>query len=320
MIPFIGALIGPIIDAVGGALGLPKEITTAAKAGIAAVTGDVVTALSCAADLVGSVVDMACKAATTECPRKRSADGYAPAPPQRSSSDDKYANAVRAVHDHFDLLDTAAGIGWRDGVIGKADLEAALRNPDLPAELKEACRYLLANPAALNKIDAASVDGPFGLVDGFISKKDVKKSYSELPPQAPGASAPGGNGSAIAGAGSAGGSGTDFRALLASGMSLEDVVMFILGRCLERLDKEVENTIGELDAANQRLVSAQKQTNGNGGSQQAAATAAKTDVDKIQMRMQSLVEKRQQMFQLMSTMSSKFNESSKAILANLSRA
>lgn len=77
--------------------------------------------------------------------------------------------ALGVIRKHFDALDTAAGLGARDGIIGRTDLEAAARNTRLPAELRSACQSLISNPAALAGLDVASgykqTDGLFSLGD-----------------------------------------------------------------------------------------------------------------------------------------------------------
>lgn len=84
--------------------------------------------------------------------------------------------AATILEKYFDLLDTAAGIGKKDGIIGKKDLEAVAQNPDAPQELKDAVSYLLKNPMMLNALDVGS---GVGEVDGKISKGDLKKFIEE---------------------------------------------------------------------------------------------------------------------------------------------
>jgi|GEM_PF-6947369 len=100
-----------------------------------------------------------------------------PQPPAEPTYEEKWANAVRQLNAHFDLLDTAAGIGGRDGIIGRADLEAAVQNPGLPQELRDACQFLLDNPAVFNRLDVAA---GIGRVDGRIGRADVARALSEL--------------------------------------------------------------------------------------------------------------------------------------------
>ena len=76
--------------------------------------------------------------------------------------------ALSTCRDNFDLLDTAAGIGDRDGIIGRADLQAILEAPGATPRLKAAARYLLDHFSELD--DAA---GNLGREDGKISMQDL---------------------------------------------------------------------------------------------------------------------------------------------------
>jgi hypothetical protein len=92
------------------------------------------------------------------------------------------ARAAALLEKHFDTLDTAAGIGEKDGRIGRADLEAMAsgKNPGAPAELVEACKWLLENPGLLNALDTAA---GIGEADGIIGKVDTQaavRKYSQL--------------------------------------------------------------------------------------------------------------------------------------------
>ncbi len=271
--------------------------------------------------------------------------------------DAEYQNALSELSRYFDLLDTAAGIGTKDGVVAKVDLQAAVTNPDLPDDLKKACQFLLDNPAVYNEINAAGGASD----DGFITKADVDAAIQNLPSsltngwvgnqppvdptpwdgtQTDGANAipldnnpplpdPNGGfetGGAYTGGPYAGGSNgpgaytpygneaIDTKQLFSSGMSMEDVVQFVLGRSLGAIDTQIQGLVGELNQAEQAEAAAQK------GGSSAKAQAAQNDVQMLQMQLQDLVQKREQMFQLMSNMSETFNETAKSILANLGRA
>jgi hypothetical protein len=50
-------------------------------------------------------------------------------------------------HENYDMVDTAAGIGSKDGVIGKVDLEAAMRNESFPPDVRAAAYHLLQSGA-----------------------------------------------------------------------------------------------------------------------------------------------------------------------------
>ncbi len=74
---------------------------------------------------------------------------------------------------YFNLLDTAAGAGKRDGLIGRGDLEAALKNADLPEELRTVIDYLCTNSAAFDLLDSANAKK--GKKDGLIGWGDLEK-------------------------------------------------------------------------------------------------------------------------------------------------
>jgi len=98
---------------------------------------------------------------------------------------ERYAHAVNMLDLYFDVLDTAAGRGKKDGKISERDLRAALRNPALPQELRDACRFLLENRGALRSLD---IGAGKGWCDGIISKKDVAAVLAKLPAELRGAS------------------------------------------------------------------------------------------------------------------------------------
>ena len=88
--------------------------------------------------------------------------------------------AVATVKENFDLLDTAAGIGGKDGLIGVVDLEAITKTPAAPSHLKEAAQFLLNNPAYRNQLDVAA---GIGKVDGLIGKVDVDAFQKDHSPR-----------------------------------------------------------------------------------------------------------------------------------------
>ena len=88
--------------------------------------------------------------------------------------------AVATVKENFDLLDTAAGIGGKDGLIGVADLKAITKTPAAPSHLKEAAQFLLNNPAYRNQLDVAA---GIGKVDGLIGKCDVDAYQKDHSPR-----------------------------------------------------------------------------------------------------------------------------------------
>lgn len=85
---------------------------------------------------------------------------------------------------YFNIADTAAGIGGKDGLVGKNDLAALVNTPGAPPELRAAAQFLLQNPALFNALDTAA---GIGKVDGLIGRNDMD-AYQ--PVGGPGAGAP----------------------------------------------------------------------------------------------------------------------------------
>jgi len=67
---------------------------------------------------------------------------------------------------NYDMVDTAAGIGSKDGIIAREDLEAAFRNESFPDEVRAAA-YHLAQPGVWDRIHS----------DGFLSKADGQNPF-----------------------------------------------------------------------------------------------------------------------------------------------
>lgn len=104
---------------------------------------------------------------------------FFPQPQNQESYDAQFKSAVETLNKNFSLLDTAAGIGGKDNVVGQLDLKAAMNNPKLPKELKDAISFLMQNPAAMHQLDVAAGKGN---VDGFISKADMEAAVKSLAP------------------------------------------------------------------------------------------------------------------------------------------
>jgi len=98
--------------------------------------------------------------------------------PPASLYEQQYKNALVQLDNYFDLLDTAAGVGGRDGLVSREDLLAAMNSPGLPAELRSACRFLLENPPAFNQLEIEQ--NPNVACDGLIGKGDVKAALAKM--------------------------------------------------------------------------------------------------------------------------------------------
>lgn len=103
--------------------------------------------------------------------KENSGDGWdSPAIPREQQT---VKSAAGVLMRYFNLLDTAAGVGKRDGLIGRGDLEAALKNADLPEELRTVIDYLCTNSAAFDLLDSANAKK--GKKDGLIGWGDLEK-------------------------------------------------------------------------------------------------------------------------------------------------
>ncbi|HCF61430.1 MAG TPA: hypothetical protein DFS52_25960 [Myxococcales bacterium] len=264
-----------------------------------------------------------------------------------ATSDDwnkKFSNAVDVLKNNFDLLDTAAGVGSKDGFIGKIDLEAALKNPDMPKEVKDACRFLLENPSAWNQLD---VGAGIGNCDGIIAKCDVDAVSAKLAEKAAaiedtskadkpdevdktgepdkestiGDTKPtketeetsGENKTEETAAREDSGK-TENRTDESrfAGMAPEDVVQMLMFEMMGSLDDAMVDVAKDLKEANDRLIN--QDSNSKDGKK------TQLDINKLQLQLQKLMEQRKMMFEMISTMSRLHHEMAKSALSNMGRA
>jgi hypothetical protein len=95
-------------------------------------------------------------------------------------------------------------------------------------------------------------------------------------------------------------------------MSLEEKIEAILMNLTQKMDDEILQTMDDLAAAQDKQSRIK-----NGKGDEKALTEAQRDIDRISMRLQKLIEKRKMMFEMMSTLSMKFNEMAKTALSNM---
>jgi hypothetical protein len=343
------------------------------------------------------------EAITSPPPSSTSDDVSSVDDPTDSTFDAEYQNALTEVNKYFELLDTAAGIGTEDGQIGRVDLQAAVGNPGLPADLKQACQFLLDNPAVFNEINAAAG----GTDNGLITKADVEGAIQQLqqqqqqptppmigsidpndnwgdpgndyggilvpPPEdlldgqqnsvgsptmedfgnepgsspstqrlslydMPGNQQPGGvyppgspnayesqihpqetssNPDEEGPSSDPSGGATSIQQLFGQGMSMEEVIQYVLGQSIGSIDQQIDDTVSEINQAEQQEANAQ---NSSGSTNSAKSNSSQEDIEMLQTQLQDLVQQREQMFSLMSNMSQTFNQTAQTILANLGRA
>jgi hypothetical protein len=95
-------------------------------------------------------------------------------------------------------------------------------------------------------------------------------------------------------------------------LSIEEKLQAILMALTENVDGEVLKVMDDLAAAQDRQAGL-----ANTPENQKALSDAKRSVEMLNLRLQNLMEKRKAMFDLMSNMSTKFNEMAKTAINNL---
>jgi hypothetical protein len=221
----------------------------------------------------------------------------------------------------------------KNGSFTRGTLEKVAGNANMPESVRDAARFLLAHPEYRTQLDTASQKG--GVVDGTFNTKDVRAALSDVnariaqygvrgtstPTPAPGSSA--GTQPPVSGtrpeeptrppSTTGGAASSSVKGIINDpSLSLEEKIEAILMALTERMDGDILATMDDLAAAQDRQSGIK-----NGKGDEKALADAQRDVDRIQMRLQKLVEKRKMMFEMMSTMSMKFNEMAKTALSNM---
>ncbi|HEX8703222.1 MAG TPA: hypothetical protein VF815_30580 [Myxococcaceae bacterium] len=375
----LNTLAGPmasVVDFAGDKLGLPPLLTNSIKAVAGVATGNVMMAASGAMGVM-SELQKNPPAQTEFCPSPdpaKAQEGYAkpthtaaPAAPASGSAATtgstpardsnkgqldpsylEYRDALKTIAANYALLDTLNGS--RNEKINVRTLEMAVTWPNLPSELKEAARFLVAHPEFRNMLDTA---GEGGRVDGTISQKDVQKALKQVnddiakygvrdtaspapstpaPAPAPAPSTPPVSGSPPPGKPGTPGECTPAPAPKPSPspapersgvndiinnphMSLEEKIQAILMLITRDTDDEILDVMKEMSSIREERA-------GLGTDEKSRTKDAKleTTFQELNLRLQKLMEKRKQMFDLMSTLSSKFNEMAKVAIQNMGRA
>lgn len=257
----------------------------------------------------------------------------------------EYREALRTIAANYGMLDTLCGS--KNGKFDVRTLQAAANHPHLPPELKDAVRFLATHPEYRNMVDTA---GKGGRVDGTISQQDVQKALkqanddiahygirdtaSPAPSVPPVPSAPTPSTPPVSGTPPPGKPGAPVEsapptapkppAQERSGvgdilnnphMSLEEKIQAILMLITRDTDEEILDVMKE-------MATIREERAGLGTDDKSKSKDAKleTTFQELNLRLQKLMEKRKQMFDLMSTLSSKFNEMAKVAIQNMGRA
>lgn len=105
-------------------------------------------------------------------------------------------------------------------------------------------------------------------------------------------------------------------------MSIEEKIMLILQLLTSELDNQLLETTSKLERATKDRAQLAHEASKTDSSAEAkgALAAQDTNIQSLQMQMQRLLERRTQMFQLMSTLSSNFNQMAMCAIQNMGRA
>jgi len=245
-----------------------------------------------------------------------------------------YLHSLRTLEQNFQYLD--ATDGRLDGSLSRTDLQRISGDARVSPELRQSARFLVDNPGYFERLDSSvSMGGPFGRVlqglknDDRFSLNDVRGEILKVkadfaqygqpgrtgasrpaPPASAGGGTPPPSGSASSSGGAAGSS---VKGIINDPrMSLEEKINAILMNLTEKMDDEILQTMDSLAAAQDKKAGISNEK-GN----EKSLTESQRDIDRLSMRLQQLVEKRKTMFEMMSTMSMKFNEMAKTALSNM---
>ena len=206
-IPGIGLLkvLNPVelaVDVGGSLLGLPPEITAAAKVGIGAATGNFMMVASGSIELATSaagvamevVSNIAEKVATSEYfPSSNSAiasKGYAASSGGSNSELQKTEQHLETFQRYLPLLDksgTLSLIGAFDGLFDKRSLEMVCSLPFIPPDLREAARFFIQRPGMFDQLETAA---KIGRPDGRVGLADVESMLDNVRAQLLGKTSP----------------------------------------------------------------------------------------------------------------------------------
>ncbi|NOK37049.1 hypothetical protein HMI49_28000, partial [Corallococcus exercitus] len=204
-----------------------------------------------------------------------------------------YVDALQVLDQNWDTFDAA--VGAKDGKLTMANLEAVLANPAASPTLKRAAQFFKDHPEYFHRLEMAEgIGGP----DGVASWKDLDAELDVV------AKPPGG------GRGTGGSRARDI--VDNPNMSIEQKVQALLMGITEDTDSELLDVMNEMASARE-----ERATLGSSDADKARGAKLDTSMQELELRLQTLMEKRKAMFDLMSNMSSKFNEMAKTAISNL---
>lgn len=246
----------------------------------------------------------------------------------------EYRDALRQLSANFDMLEGTekALLSSTNGKVSTQVLLNASQNEKLPQGLRDACRFFMENEVYRNMLDTA---GKGGRTDGTISTTDVQAALTKVnqdiaqfgvrsqprssapatstpatPTHEASPATPAPSSSGVSSPSPVGGKVRDI--INNPHLSIEEKLQAILMALTENVDGEMLKVMDDLAAAQDKQAGLS-----NTPENQKAITDAKRSVEMLNLRLQNLMEKRKAMFDLMSNMSTKFNEMAKTAINNL---
>lgn len=349
-----------IVDFAGDKLGFPPLLTNSIKTAAGALTGNVMMAASGALGVFSELTKSPAAQTEFYPAQNaaKAQEGYAPATKQAASTAStgylepsvlQYQEALRTIAANFGMLDTLNS--KQNSKFDLSTLQQAAQNPNLSPELRSAARFLLEHPEYRNMLDTA---GKGGSADGTISQLDVQSALKKVndditqygvrqpstscpskPPPVGTPSNPGTPGTPVetkppstgqpsppvesAPAPKPGGcsrpSSSVSDIINSPNMSMEEKLQALLTLITQDTDDEILGVMKEMSTARDERAKL-----GTDESSRTRAAKLETTMEQLNLRLQKLMEKRKQMFDLMSNISSKFNEMAKQAIQNLGRA
>ncbi|HEX5746003.1 MAG TPA: hypothetical protein VFZ09_07150 [Archangium sp.] len=330
---------GALIDAAGNALGLPPAITNAAKVAVGAMTGNVMLAADGAMGLAQELTKN--PPATTEykppADSARACEGYA-RPPARDCSPPGTSGPARAcggtqgshldpkMNDYFHALQTLqqnfryldATDGKLDGNLSRGDLQRIAQDARVSPELRQAARFLVDNPGYFERLETSGGVHSQGQIfrdmnnDDRVSLSNIQNEIFKVKADFAQYGRPAGTGCVPSGS-TGGTASSSMRGIINDpSMSLEEKIEAILMSLTEKMDGEILQVMDQLAAAQDKQAGIK-----NGKGDEKALADSQRDIERLNLRLQKLVEKRKMMFEMMSTLSMKFNEMAKTALSNM---
>jgi hypothetical protein len=210
---------------------------------------------------------------------------------------DEYLSSLRTLEANFRTYDSA--VGQMDGGVGRLNLRAIVDNPNASETLKKAARFLLNHEEYFRRVDHS---GETDRKEGFIGREDVQRALTHAKEDTSRYGVDRSSGSSSAG--------TVQSILNDPSLTQEEKLQMILFSVMDRIDDETLSVMEEIDSAQSK----------NGGDDAKTDQKKRQSLEKLQLKLQQLTERRKQMFELLTNLSTKFNEMAKAAISNMARA